>query len=1006
MPTSRNRPSDPGLLGLVLLALLLLALAGPGRALAAPTAPTPLSPANGADVRIPFQISWSAAQDPSGVFAYNWQVSATSTFDRVLRAGSTVGTLQDTVDGLAVGTYFWRVQGVSNDFMQGAWSAPRSFRIIGAEPSLPATPTLNQPRGGNRFHPWESFGMSWSPVPGATKYILEASKDAVFAAPLAVFRWEQETPSTSILITTVDRGNYSARVFAVNADGIRSMPSNIITFSIRFDAPIAAPPTLVSPTGGVTASLPITFTWNHVINPQSSGYHLQISRSSSFSTIDQDIPFLNGPTYTVINLPGVGTHFWRVRSFQGVIDTAGTAAATAWSATGTFVLPDVPVRVSSFTLSRPAPAAGQEVYVALQLNRAVPAGGGTINLSSSNPSVAPLPASVPVQGSTSWVQFIFWTGQVNTPTSVTMTATIGSQSNTHTFTVSPSSLKGLEGFPIRKTSGTAIGGIVMLNGQAPPGGAVVSLSSSSPAATPPATVTVPAGAESTSVAFATSTVSQDTPVTITATWKEVSVQARTTLVPQPVPTSITLDPSTTSSTSGSWGRVTAADPRSEDVTFSLSSSHPDLALVPSEVTVPQFAAAGAFIISTRAVSTRTLVTISVTGGGVTLNATLTLDPVPSSPPASTLSTFSLSPPTVDGGGSSTGVVTVNPSAPAGGLVVSLSSSNTAAATVPASVTIPGGGFSASFPVSTTAAAATRTSTITATGGGTTMTQTLTVNGPMPSSLSLNPATVTGGAGSTGTVTLTQAAPSGGVVVSLSSSDATVATVPASVTVAAGATSASFAIATTTGTTQRFAHIGATANGTTKALTLTVDPSGAPPPPPAPTPSALSLNPASVTGGTSSTGTVTLSAAAPSGGVAVSLSSSNTAAATVPPSVTVAAGATSANFSISTLAGSTNRSSVITASAGGVSQTATLTVNASTGLTDTVTISRAEYSGGELRIEATSSSADATLKAYVTSTGALIGTLSSGRLRLSWPSNPGNVTVKSSLGGQASRAVIG
>lgn len=827
----------------MVLAILALSLAGARAAVAAPTAPTPLSPANGADVRLPFQLSWSAAQDPSGVFAYNWQVSATSTFAKILRADSTAGELQDTVSGLAVGTYFWRVQGVSNNLEQGAWSAPRSFNVVGAEPSLPATPTLNQPRGGNSFHPWESFGMSWSSVAGATKYVLEASKDADFPSSGVVFSWEQETPSTTILITTVDRGDYKARVFAVNADGISSMPSNVISFSIRFDAPIAAPPTLVSPTGGVTVTMPIKFTWNHVINPQSSGYHLQISRSSSFSTIDADIPFLNGPTYTVINLPGVGTHFWRVRSFQGM-KSETEVAATAWSTTSSFVLPDVPPKVNTITLSRPRPASGQEVYVDLQLNRAVPSSGGTVTMSSSNPSVAPMPASVPVQGSTSWTQFRFWTGQVTTPTTVTITATIGSNSTPLTFTVDPASLKGLEGFPVRKTSGTAIGGIVMLNGQAPPGGAVVSLSSSNPAvADPPATVTVPAGVESTSVAFPTQMVTQDTPVTITATWNGVSVQATTTLAPQPVPTSITLDPATTSSTSGSWGRVTAADPRSEDVTFSLSSSHPDVALVPGEVVVPQYAAAGAFIISTRAVSTRTLVTISVSGGGVTLNATLTLEPVATTPPPAKLSTLSLSPSTVAGGGSSTGVVTLDQSAPSGGLVVSLSSSNTAAATVPASVTVPAGASSASFNVSTTAAASTRTSTITATGGGTTLTAPLTVNGPMPSTLTLNPATVPGGAGSTGTVTLTQAAPSGGMVVALSSSDTTVATVPASVTVAAGASSANFAISTTAGTTQRFSHISATANGVTKALTLTVDPSSTsppPPPPPSPTLTAPSL----------------------------------------------------------------------------------------------------------------------------------------------------------------------
>src|SRR5438445_22208 len=62
-------------------------------------------------------------------------------------------------------------------------------------------------------------------------------------------------------------------------------------------------------------------------------------------------------------------------------------------------------------------------------------------------------------------------------------------------------------------------------------------------------------------------------------------------------------------------------------------------------------------------------------------------------------------------------------------------------------------------------------------------------------------------------------------------------------------------------------------------------------------STLSLNPTTVTGGDSSTGTVTLSGPAPSGGAQVALSSSDTSVATVPSSVTVAAGATSATFTV-------------------------------------------------------------------------------------------------------------
>jgi hypothetical protein len=88
-------------------------------------------------------------------------------------------------------------------------------------------------------------------------------------------------------------------------------------------------------------------------------------------------------------------------------------------------------------------------------------------------------------------------------------------------------------------------------------------------------------------------------------------------------------------------------------------------------------------------------------------------------------------------------------------------------------------------------------------------------------------------------------------------------------------------------------------------------------------SSLSLNPASVTGGSSSVGTATLNMAAPAGGAGVFLSSSN-AAATVPQSVVVPAGQTSATFTATTSAVNASTSATITASLGG-STTAVLTI---------------------------------------------------------------------------------
>ena len=185
-----------------------------------------------------------------------------------------------------------------------------------------------------------------------------------------------------------------------------------------------------------------------------------------------------------------------------------------------------------------------------------------------------------------------------------------------------------------------------------------------------------------------------------------------------------------------------------------------------------------------------------------------------------------------------------------------------------------------------------------------------------------------------------------------------------------------------------------------------------PPPGSVALSALILSPTNVVGGNSVQGVVTLTAAAPSGGAAVTLSSSNTAVATVPASVTVAGGATSATFTISTQTVTASASATISAAYGGVSKAATLTVTAQLPPpADTVSIQLAEYSSGnrELRVEATSSNSSATLNVYVSSTNARIGTLRNeggGRYKGDFylSSNPQNITVRSGLGGQATRAV--
>ncbi|MGH7809345.1 MAG: hypothetical protein ACREP5_03605, partial [Candidatus Binatia bacterium] len=187
-----------------------------------------------------------------------------------------------------------------------------------------------------------------------------------------------------------------------------------------------------------------------------------------------------------------------------------------------------------------------------------------------------------------------------------------------------------------------------------------------------------------------------------------------------------------------------------------------------------------------------------------------------------------------------------------------------------------------------------------------------------SSVSVNPSAVTGGQAATGTVSLSGAAPSGGAVVNLSSANPPI-TVPASITVPATATSANFPVTTTSVTSTTVGNVTASYGGVTKSTTLTVNP-------PAPAAlSGLSLNPKSVRGGMTSMGTITLTAPAPAGDMTINVSSSNPSKASVPATVKVLAGNTSANFTITTASVNKRTIVTITASAAGVTKTATLTL---------------------------------------------------------------------------------
>jgi hypothetical protein len=135
---------------------------------------------------------------------------------------------------------------------------------------------------------------------------------------------------------------------------------------------------------------------------------------------------------------------------------------------------------------------------------------------------------------------------------------------------------------------------------------------------------------------------------------------------------------------------------------------------------------GAILIMPSVVSATTIVTISVTGGGVTRSADLTVNPVNVPLPPPPIASLTVSPSSVVGGTPSTGTVTLATTAPTGGTVVALGSQLPGLASVPSDVTVPAGATRASFPVTTFASSFTTVVQLSATLGGSSQFATITV----------------------------------------------------------------------------------------------------------------------------------------------------------------------------------------------------------------------------------------------------------------------------------------
>lgn len=525
------------------------------------------------------------------------------------------------------------------------------------------------------------------------------------------------------------------------------------------------------------------------------------------------------------------------------------------------------------------------------------------------------------------------------------------------------SLLSLSVSPSLVVGGTSSTGTVTLNGAAPSGGAAVQLVSSSVSAQVPAFVMVPAGSTTATFAIATSEVSNSAFATITGTLGDS--ESATLTISSIGLKGISVSPTSVVGGTSAVGTVMLTGPAPTTGQVIALNSGSVSAQVPSTITISAGATTGTFAITTSGVATSSTVSIGAELGAVSSTTKLTINPA-------TLSGIAVLPNSLTGGSIATGTVTLTGFAPPEGLKIAITSSSVDAKP-PASVLIASGAFSASISIPTVSVLDKVVVTISAKEGSVAKTASLTILPVSLQGLTLSTSNTIGDSllPVTGTVTLSSAAPTNGATVTLSSSKAAVATVPATVKVVSGATSATFAVTSQPVTTSQTVTLKATIGGVSHTASLTVDPLQL---------SSLSITPASVVGGTSVVGTITLGDA-----VRVPTSvklSSNSKAGSVPASVAIPANSSTGTVTIKTIAVTTPTVATVTATLGTSIQKATLTIqppailslsvspttiqgNSAKAVTGTVTISGPAPSSGLVVALSSSTPAAATAPKTVT-----------------------------------------
>lgn len=234
----------------------------------------------------------------------------------------------------------------------------------------------------------------------------------------------QGTPTTT--------GTFSFTLRVADAAG----QSATGTFAITINDPVPPPtapgaPALVAPANGASVVTPFQISWAAPIGTVTA-YNWAVSTTSSFSSTAAVGSTAGDVTQATVSNIANGTYFWRVQAVNGT-------AVGAWSEVRSFTITGTtsPPTLTGLSVNPLNVRGGASATGTVFLSLPAPAGGTTVGLTTSAPSVSSLPASVTVAAGQTTATFVVTTQPVTSSWTAVITASLNGDNRFQFLSIDP-----------------------------------------------------------------------------------------------------------------------------------------------------------------------------------------------------------------------------------------------------------------------------------------------------------------------------------------------------------------------------------------------------------------------------------------------------------------------------------------------------------------------------------------------------------------------------------------